>query len=170
MPSTRKKKAISKHKPSSSTATFVSISENRRARHDYEVLERVEAGIMLTGTEIKSVRAARVNIGDSYAQIRNGEIWLHNMHISPWGAAGPWNHDPIRTRKLLLHRSQVTQLGRLLFKKGLTLIPLKIYIRNHHAKLEIGLAHGRRRYDKRQVIMKRETDREINRALRERNR
>lgn len=170
MPSPRKKKSNPTQRPPVQGGSIRPITENRRARRDYSIVERIEAGIVLTGTEIKSVRAARINIGDSYAQVRNGELWLYNLHISSWGAAGPWNHDPIRTRKLLLHRAQVTQLGRLTSSKGLTLIPLRMYIKNHHAKLEIALAQGRRRYDKRQVIIRRETEREINRALRNRNR
>ena len=170
MPSRRKKKPNSTTRPQLQGGTIRPITENRRARRDYAIVERIEAGIVLTGTEIKSVRAARINIGDSYAQVRNGELWLYNMHISSWGTAGLWNHDPVRTRKLLLHRAQVSQLARLTSRKGLTLIPLRMYIKNHHAKLEIALAQGRRRYDKRQVVIKRETEREINRALRSRNR
>ena len=129
-------------------------------------LRRVEAGLALTGTEIKSVRAGQANIRDAYAQIRGGEMWLQNMHVAPWSGGGPWNHEPMRPRRLLLHRREIDRLSRQVLQKGLTLVPLRLYIKGHHAKVEVALAKGRRHYDKRQAIMRRETEREIGRAMR----
>ena len=143
-----------------------SISENRKALRDYEILERIEAGIVLAGTEIKSIRSAKVNLQDSYARVSNGEMWLFGMHVAAWTGGGPWNHDPIRPRKLLLHHNEIFRLSRASGQKGLTLIPLRLYLRDHHAKIEIGLAKGRRQYDKRKVIMQREVDRELARTMR----
>ncbi len=142
------------------------IADNRRARFDYDILDRIEAGIVLTGTEIKSVRDARVAIRDAYAQARNGEMWLHNMHVAAWTSAGPWGHEPARSRKLLMHAREIDRFSRAAGQRGLTMIPLRVYIKGHHAKVELALAKGRRHYDKRQVIMRRESDREIARALR----
>ena len=121
---------------------------------------------MLTGTEIKSVRDARVAIRDAYAQARNGEMWLHNMHVAAWTSAGPWGHEPTRSRKLLMHAREIDRFSRAAGQRGLTMIPLRVYIKGHHAKVELALAKGRRHYDKRQAIMRRESDREIARALR----
>ena len=145
---------------------FRTVADNRRARFDYDLMERVEAGLALTGTEIKSVRAGQANIRDAYAQIRGGEMWLQNMHVAPWSGGGPWNHEPLRPRRLLLHRREIDRLSRQVLQKGLTLVALRLYIKGHHAKVEVALAKGRRRYDKRQAIMRRETQREIGRALR----
>ncbi|MBM3940053.1 MAG: SsrA-binding protein SmpB [SAR202 cluster bacterium] len=144
------------------------VAENRKAFHDYDLLERVEAGIVLTGTEIKSVRASRVNIRDAYAQTRDGEMMLHGLHISPWESGGPWNHDPTRSRKLLLHRQQIAKLSLVAAQQGLTIVPLRVYFKGHHAKVELALAKGRKQYDKRRAIMERDTSREIARALRQR--
>ncbi len=144
------------------------VAENRRARRDYEVLERVEAGLVLVGTEIKSIRASRASIQDAYAQAKDGELWLHGMHVAPWTGAGPWNHEPLRPRKLLLHKDEARKLGRAVAQKGLTLVPMRLYIRGHHAKVELALAKGRRQYDKRQAIIRRETEREIARGMRQR--
>ena len=142
------------------------VADNRRARFDYDLLDRIEAGIVLTGTEIKSVRDARVNIRDAYAQVRNGEMWLHNMHVAAWISAGPWGHEPTRSRKLLMHAGEIGRFSRTAGQRGLTIVPLRIYIKGHHAKVELALAKGRRHYDKRQAIMRRESDREIARSLR----
>ena len=144
------------------------VSENRKAFRDYQLLERVEAGLVLLGTEIKSIRASRVNLQDAYAQVRDDGAWLYGMHVAAWPGGGPWNHEPLRPRKLLLREDQVLKLGRSVGQKGLTLVPLRLYIRDHHAKVELALAKGRRQYDKRQVIINRETDREIARAIRSR--
>jgi SsrA-binding protein len=171
---TTTKRTTKPAKPQPKTAKeeqhFRVVTDNRKAFHDYELFERVEAGIELSGTEIKSVRAARVNIRDAYAQIRDGEMWLFGLHISPWVSGGPWNHEPTRTRKLLLHRQQIAKLSLQAAQQGLTIVPLRVYIKGHHAKVELALAKGRKQYDKRRAIMQRETDREIQRALRDRNR
>ena len=138
---------------------------NRRAFFDYEILERHEAGIVLTGTEIKSVRAGKVDLGDGYARVRDGEMWLHNTYIAPYDPASQFNHDPRRLRKLLLHRDEIRKLESDVAEKGLTLVALRIYIKGHVAKVELGLARGKRRYDKRQAIINRDMDREARRAV-----
>ena len=167
MPSKRKKK---KAEPQKTGQPIIrTVADNRRARFDYDILDRIEAGIVLTGTEIKSIRAGRANIRDAYAQMRNGEMWLHNMHVAAWMSAGPWGHEPTRERKLLLRKDEIRKFGRAAAEKGLTLILLRVYIKDHHAKAEVALAKGRRQYDKRQAIMQRETDREISRAIRQRS-
>ena len=150
------------------TDRIKSIAVNRKALHDYEVLERVEAGLVLVGTEIKSIRAGRANLQEAYAQMEHGELWLHHCHVAPWTGGGPWNHDPLRPKKLLLHDDEIRRLGGSAAQKGLTLVPLRLYIRGHHAKVELALARGKRQYDKRRVIMQRETEREMERALRSR--
>ena len=145
------------------------ISTNRKALHDYAVLEQVEAGLVLLGTEIKSIRAGRVNLQDAYAQAKDGELWLHGMHVAPWTGGGPWNHEPLRPRKLLLHHDEALKLSRAAAQKGLTMVPLRLYIRDHHAKVDLALAKGKRQYDKRRAIMQRETEREIARGMRRRD-
>ena len=165
MPPKRKKKKQPEQQRSGQPR-IRTVADNRRARFDYDILDRIEAGIVLTGTEIKSVRDARVTIRDAYAQARNGEMWLHNMHVAAWTSAGPWGHEPTRSRKLLLHAGEIDRFSRAAGQRGLTMIPLRLYIKGHHAKVELALAKGRRRYDKRQAIMRRESDREIARALR----
>lgn len=145
------------------------IAVNRRARHDYEVLETVEAGISLTGSEIKSVRAGKVQIAEAYAQERNGEIWLQNAHITEWPGAGPWGqHDPRRPKKLLLRKSQIRRLGLLAAQQRLTMVPLRLYIKGHRAKVELALVRGLRKYDRREVIAKRDAEREARQALKRR--
>jgi SsrA-binding protein len=144
------------------------LAQNRRASHDYFIEETYEAGLVLTGTEIKSVRAGKVNINDSFATIRNGEAFVHNMHISPFEQGNRYNpSDPRRTRKLLLHRKEIDQLLGASKREGYALIPLKIYIRNGFAKLLLGLAKGKKLYDKREAAKRRDAQREIQRALRE---
>ena len=167
MPTTRKKKTQIKPKPVQSPY-FKTVADNRRARFNFEILEQFEAGIVLTGTEIKSVRMGKAMIRDAFAQIRIGQIWLQNLHISPWDGGGPWNHEPVHPRRLLMHRKEIARLGRLAGQQGLTLVPLRLYIKGHYAKVELALAKGRRQYDKRKVIQQRETDREIARAMRQR--
>ncbi len=141
------------------------IADNRRARFDYDILESMEAGIALTGTEIKSVRAGRVTLAQSFARISNGEVWLHGMHIPPYAQGNIYNHEPTRPRKLLLHQRQIMALHQRVTSSGFTLIPLRLYITRHRAKLQLGLARGRRTYDKRQVLAKRDADLEMARAL-----
>ncbi|CAN5679529.1 SsrA-binding protein SmpB [soil metagenome] len=144
------------------------VTSNRRARYDYKVDEVIEAGITLTGTEIKSVRDGRVNLQDAYAVIENDEVWLIGMHISPFEHASElYNHDPTRPRKMLLHRRQIDYLRRQLMQKGYTLIPLNVSLNRGWAKVDIGLAKGKREYDKRQNIAERDAQRRIERALRE---
>ncbi|NLN16026.1 MAG: SsrA-binding protein SmpB [Firmicutes bacterium] len=144
------------------------VTENRKARHDYFIEEVIEAGIVLQGTEVKSLRAGRVNLKDSYATIDNGEVFLHNAHISEYEYGNRNNHDPLRSRKLLLHREEIQKLIGRTRDKGYTLIPLKIYFRNGKAKVELALAKGKRQYDKRQAIAERDARRKIDQTLKER--
>ncbi|WP_125765564.1 MULTISPECIES: SsrA-binding protein SmpB [Levilactobacillus] len=141
------------------------LAQNRKARHDYAVTETVEAGLVLTGTEIKSLRERRVNLQDGFAQIRNNEAWMMNVHISEYVQGNRFNHDPLRNRKLLLHKKEIRRLGQATMDKGVTLIPLKMYLKHGFAKVLIGVAHGKREYDKRQTIKRREQDREIARVM-----
>jgi SsrA-binding protein len=142
------------------------IAQNRRARHDYEILARYEAGIILSGSEIKSVRDHKVQLQGAYARIKNGEVWLQDMHIAPYANAGYSGHDPTRDRKLLLHKKEIARIAQLMGEQGLTLIPLSMYFKRGKAKLEIGLCRGLKRYDKREKIAEREVERQIARALR----
>lgn len=144
------------------------VSENRKARHDYHIHESFEAGIVLTGTEVKSLRAGKANLKDSYARIENGEIMLHNLHISPYEQGNRFNHEPLRTRKLLMHRYEINKLVGKTQEKGYTLIPLKLYFTRGKAKVQLGLATGKKTYDKRQDIAERDAKREMDRAFRER--
>ena len=141
------------------------FAQNKKARHDYNILETVEAGIVLTGTEIKSVREGRVTLKDGFAQIKNDEAWLENVHISEYTAGNRFNHDPLRRRKLLLHKKQIVQLGQKTSAKGVTLVPLKVYLKNGFAKVLIGVATGKHEYDKRETIKRRDQEREIQRTL-----
>ena len=138
---------------------------NRRAFFDYEILERHEAGIVLTGTEIKSVRAGKVDLSDGYARVRDGEMWLNNTYIAPYDPASQYNHEPRRLRKLLMHRDEIERLESEVAEKGLTMVALRLYIKRHVAKVELGLARGKKRYDKRQAIISRDMDREARRAV-----
>ena len=146
----------------------VQLADNKKARFDYAIEERVEAGIALTGTEIKSLRAGHVNLRDGYARIEKGQAWLRNVHIAPWTHAAHDNHDPLRPRKLLLHRGEIGQLAGAVSQKGYTLVPLRMYTKSGRAKVEIGLARGKKRYEKRQVIKEREAAREVQAAVRRR--
>ncbi|MCB2804459.1 SsrA-binding protein SmpB, partial [Listeria monocytogenes] len=136
--------------------------------HDYAIEETFEAGIVLQGTEIKSVRNARVNLKDSYARIDKGEIFLHNMHISPYEQGNRYNHDPLRTRKLLLHKKQISRLIGETKESGYSIVPLKMYIKDGYAKVLIGVARGKKKYDKRQDLKQKEAKRDIERAFKER--
>src|SRR5438309_12027657 len=146
----------------------VQLAENRKARFDYQIEGRLEAGIALRGTEIKSLRAGHANLRDGFARVEKGEVWLRNVHIAPWANAAHDNHDPLRPRKLLLHREQIGQLAGAVSQKGYTLVPLRMYIRKGRAKIELGLARGKKRYDKRQAIKEREHIREMDAAIRRR--
>ena len=141
------------------------LAQNRKASHDYYILDTIEAGIALTGTEIKSVRAGRLNLKDGFAQIKNGEAWLMNVHISEYTQGNRFNHDPLRNRKLLLHRKQITKLADDTSGKGITLVPLKVYLKNGFAKVLLGVAQGKHNYDKRETIKRRDQEREIRRTL-----
>jgi len=144
------------------------VATNRKAYHDYHVKEGIEAGLALTGTEIKSIRAGRVNLRDAYVRPEKGELWLLNAHIARYEAGSHNSHEPTRPRKLLLHRKQIDNLTSSVQEKGFTLVPLRLYIKDSIAKVEIALARGKRLYDKRETIARREADREIERALRKR--
>lgn len=144
------------------------VSENRKARHDYHIHETYEAGIALTGTEVKSLRAGKANLKDSYARIDKGEVMLHQLHISPYEQGNRFNHDPLRVRKLLMHRYEINKLIGKTKEKGYTLVPLKLYFTRGKAKLELGLATGKHTYDKRHDIAERDAKREMARDLRER--
>lgn len=140
----------------------ISIS-NRRARFEYEIIDSFEAGIVLKGSEVKSLRAGKANLQDSYAVVKNREVWLLNMHISPYEQANQFNHDPIRTRKLLLNKSEILKLHAQTNEKGLTLIPLKLYFTHGVAKIELGIAKGKKLHDKRESIKERDVEREMRR-------
>lgn len=146
------------------------IAENRRARHDFHILERIEAGISLTGSEVKSLRAGGGNIRESYAQLRDGEVFLVGAHIAPYRQAGDANHDPTRDRKLLLHRREIARLGSRVAERGMTLVPLMLYLSDGRVKLELGLARGKEGIDKRRALADRDARRQVERALRERER
>ncbi len=146
------------------------LTTNRRARHEYYIEEMLEAGLVLTGTEIKSIRAGHVNIQDAYVMSRDGEMWVIGMHISQYDPAHHMNHDPLRPRKLLMHRREINRWADAARQKGYTIIPLRLYLRRGRVKLEIGLARGKKLYDKRETIAKREAERQIQRTLKRRGR
>ena len=144
------------------------IARNRRARHDYHIEDTYEAGLVLTGTEVKSLRAGRASLSEAYGQITDGELWLHGLHI-PEYAQGTWtNHEPRRARKLLLHRKEIDRLAREVAERGFTIIPLSLYFSGGRAKVELALARGKRTYDKRHDLAQRDAAREVDRALRRR--
>jgi SsrA-binding protein len=144
------------------------IAENRRARFDYEFLERLEAGLVLTGTEVKAAREGKVQLAGSYAEVRDGEAWLVGASIAEYDAGGAYSHEPERDRKLLLHRREIDSLYGKLRERGLTLVPTRMYFKDGRAKVELALARGRERFDKRRVIADREAKRQVERALRRR--
>ncbi|MFQ5825224.1 MAG: SsrA-binding protein SmpB [bacterium] len=142
------------------------ITTNRKARYAYEILESMETGIVLSGTEVKSLREGRANLKDSYANVKNGEVFLYHAHISPYSHGNIYNHDPLRPRKLLLHQREIKRLIGKVQEKGLTLVPLRLYFKNGKVKVELALARGKKIYDKRRAIAKRESERELKRQLR----
>ena len=146
-------------------AEDVVVARNRKARHDYEILETLEAGLVLKGTEVKSVREGNVNLKDGYATVERGEAYLHNVHISPYDPASRWNVDPVRRRKLLLNRHEIRVLASRTQEKGLTVVPLDIHFRHGFAKVTLGIARGKKHYDKRESIRRRELDREAERQM-----
>jgi len=141
------------------------IVENRKAYHDYIIEERMEAGIELAGTEVKSIRQGRVNINDSYAAVSNGELWLYGMHISPYEQGNRFNKDPLRDRRLLMHKREILRLFGIVRQEGLTLVPTKLYFKNGRVKVEISLARGKKNYDKRDSEAKKQANREIDRRM-----
>lgn len=144
------------------------VATNRKAFHDYEIEETFEAGIELTGSEVKSIRSGRVNLRDAFAKPVDGELWLHNCHISAYDPANRYGHDPERPRRLLLHREEIKRLGSKVQERGYTLVPVRVYFKRNRVKIALALARGRKVYDRREAIAKREADREIERALRSR--
>lgn len=144
---------------------FKNIATNRKARYEFEILEKYEAGIELLGSEVKSVRASKISFKDSYAIVKKGEVILQNMHISPYEKASFFNHEPERPRRLLLHRKEIRKLQHKIEEKGLTLVPLRMYFKGRYAKVELAVARGKRKTDKRETIAKREADRDMRRAL-----
>lgn len=147
------------------------VADNRKARHDYFVDESYEAGIALTGSEIKSIRAGRVNLRGGYARVQNGEIWLYDVHISPYDQSGKYfNHEPTRPRKLLLHRREISRITGQVERQGFTLVPMRLYFKGRRLKVDLGLARGKKSYDKRDDIAKREAKRDIERVMKSRSR
>ena len=144
------------------------LAQNKKAYHDFFIEQTFEAGIVLKGTEIKAIRAARVNLKDAFAKIENGEVYLHNMHVSPYEQGNQFNHDPLRTRKLLLHKKEISKLIGETKVTGYTIVPLKMYLKNGFAKVLIGLGKGKKQYDKRDDLKKKEAKRDIERAFRDR--
>lgn len=141
------------------------FAQNRKASHDYTIVETLEAGMVLQGTEIKSIRNGRINLKDGFARVKNGEVFLHNVHISPYEQGNIFNHDPLRTRKLLLRKKQIAKLIGETKQSGITLVPLKVYVKNGYAKVLIGLAKGKKQYDKREDLKRKEIKRDIQRML-----
>ena len=151
-------------------AAIQPIASNRKAFHDYEIIERLEAGISLTGTEIKSIRSGGANIREAHARPTGGEMWLYGAHIAAYDAGSYQNHEPMRPRRLLMHRSQIREWTRAMTERGLTVVPLTMYLKRGMAKVELGLVRGRKSYDKRQAIARRDAERDVQRALRDRQR
>lgn len=144
------------------------IAQNKKARHDYTILETYETGIVLQGTEIKSIRNRRVNLKDGFVRVRNQEAFLYNVHISPYEQGNLFNHDPLRTRKLLLHKKQIKKLAEEQKQSGITIVPLKIYLKDGFAKVLIGVAKGKKQYDKREALKEKDMKRDIQRILKNR--
>jgi len=151
------------------TGEIRGISENRKARHEYDISERVEAGLVLTGSEVKALRGGKGNIAEAFVRFEKGEAWLVDAHIAEYVQAGPFNHEPRRRRKLLMKGSELDRLAKKVQEKGLTVVPLKLFFKGSWVKLEVGLAKGRKLYDKRNAIKEREGKREAQRALRQRD-
>jgi SsrA-binding protein len=145
------------------------LASNRAAYHEYHILEKYEAGIVLTGTEVKSVLAGRVQLKEGYVAVRDGEAWLFNAHISPYAHGNRENHEPLRTRKLLLHKKEIAQLAEATVKQGMTLVATRVYLKQRRIKIEVAIARGKKMYDKRETEMRRTVDRETRAQLKERN-
>lgn len=151
-----------------SSKDYKTVATNRKARHEYFILETYEAGISLQGSEIKSIRAGQISLGEAYVQVENGQAWLVDAHVAPYEQASRFNHDPRRPRRLLLHQSEIREMFNAVRQKGVTIIPLQVYLKNGRAKLEIGIAKGKKLYDKRAAIAERDAKREIEREMRNR--
>ena len=147
-----------------------SLAENRKARHDYFIQETMECGIVLVGTEVKSIRNGRANLKDCYAEVRNGDIYIRGMHVSPYEQGNIFNEDPLRDRKLLLHKEEIGRLAGLVSREGLTLIPLSLYLKNGRVKVALGVCKGKKNYDKRDSLLEKAHNREMERELKNRNR
>jgi SsrA-binding protein len=158
------KPARSEPSPKDGKKPFIKVvADNRRARHEYDIIETVEAGIELVGTEVKSMRMGRANLADSFARVEKGELWLYNCNISPYDFGNRFNHEPLRKRRLLMHRREIQKLKSKTQEKGLTLIPLKLFFKGNWAKVDLALAKGRQLYDKREAIAKKENRRQLER-------
>ena len=144
------------------------VARNRKARHEYEVLDSVEAGLVLVGTEVKSIRGGKVAFRAAHARAQSGEMWLHNLHIAPYEAGNRWNHDEMRPRKLLLHRDQIRRIASRSEEKGLTIVPLDLYFRRGRAKVTLGLCRGKKHRDRREELKRRVMDRDAERAMKDR--
>ena len=144
------------------------VADNRRARHDYELIEFYEAGIELAGTEVKSMRQGKANLQDSFARVEDGQLWLYNCHISPYDHGNRFNHDPVRKRRLLMHRREIQKIKSRMQEKGLTLVPLKLFFKRNWVKVDLALARGKHLYDKREAIAKRDTKRQLDRLVKQR--
>ena len=167
----RKEAAAKQKAQKAKKPTKVLLAENRRARHEYEILKKFEAGIVLTGTEVRSLRENNCQLTDAFALIRKGEVWIHNLHIAPFSNGGIFNHEPERKRKLLLHKKEIRELERAVAQRGMALVPLQIYFdANNHVKVLLSIARGKKLHDKRQAMAQRDAKREIDRALKTRNR
>jgi len=147
-----------------------SIAENRKAFHDYHIVETFEAGVVLVGTEVKAIREGNANLRDSFARVEDGEVWAYNIHINPYSHRGYADHEPTRRRKLLLHRHEIRKLIGKTVEKGMTLVPTRLYFKNGHVKVSLGLARGKQAHDKRETIKRREAERETRAAVKERRR
>lgn len=146
------------------------LAENRKARHDFFIEEAMEAGIELVGTEVKSIRAGKANLRDSYAEVRDGEVFVYNMHISPYEKGNIYNRDPLRVRKLLLHKKEITRLAGFITQKGFTLVPLSLYLKDGKIKMNLAVARGKKDYDKRDTMLKKDAKRDMDRQMKERSR
>ncbi len=159
---------MSEKGPPDEPRTRISVARNPRARHDYHLLEDWETGIVLTGTEVKSLRLGKASIKEAFATVRNGEVWLEGMHVTPYEQGNRWNHPAVRSRKLLLHRREIERLIGAVEQKGLTLVPLEVYFKKGRAKVAIALARGKKAHDRREDIKRRIADREVARAIKRR--
>jgi SsrA-binding protein len=147
------------------TAVDKPLAQNKKASHDYEIVETFEAGLVLTGTEIKSIRAGKIQLRDGFARVRNGEVWLDGVHIAEYSQGNIFNHEEMRSRKLLLHKKQIAQIEKKLQDGGMTFVPLKVYLKNGFAKVLMGLARGKHNYDKRESIKRKDINRDVKRQL-----